>query len=272
MSSQHHQHTERFHALDATRAFALLLGVVFHAVWTFQVRPMGGATMDVSSHIIFDWFFEASHTFRMQVFFLIAGFFARFLLQRRGAKGMISNRLKRIGIPLLASWLILSPLVIGVWSWGRSELGAMPEVPNVFVTAIGVVLMGLIFVPLNEGGAFVLVHLWFLYYLLLMYGFGLLARWLITDVFRIENTVRNWGDACVKKALSSSLFLAGFSLLNGLFLWKSKGWMGVDTPGFSLIPVLPALFVYGAFILLAGFCIARQSSCPCLSMVGNGSA
>ena len=49
--------TDRFHALDATRAFALMLGVVFHAVWSFVPQSTGAPIVDVAGNRFFDWFF-----------------------------------------------------------------------------------------------------------------------------------------------------------------------------------------------------------------------
>ena len=80
----HTPNPERFHALDATRAFALLLGVVFHAAGSFVPSPSGAAIVDASASSGFYWFFSTSHTFRMQLFFLIAGFFGHLLYHRRG--------------------------------------------------------------------------------------------------------------------------------------------------------------------------------------------
>ena len=75
----HTTNPERFHALDAARAFALLLRVVFHAAWSFAPVPMGAPIVDTSAGVGFYWFFFTSHTFRMQLFFLIAGFFGHLL-------------------------------------------------------------------------------------------------------------------------------------------------------------------------------------------------
>ena len=41
-------HSERFHSLDATRAFALMLGIVFHAAWSFVPASMDAALVDGS--------------------------------------------------------------------------------------------------------------------------------------------------------------------------------------------------------------------------------
>ena len=42
----------RLHYLDATRAFALLLGIVFHASLSFMPVFIGWAVMDVSTSYI----------------------------------------------------------------------------------------------------------------------------------------------------------------------------------------------------------------------------
>lgn len=76
--------SDRLHALDATRAFALLLGVVFLGARSLVPAPMGGPVLDASASRLFDWFFFSSHTFRMELFFLVAGFFAHLVFHRRG--------------------------------------------------------------------------------------------------------------------------------------------------------------------------------------------
>ena len=72
----------RLHYLDATRAFALLLGIVFHASLSFMPVFIGWAVMDVSTSYIAGGFALISHTFRMALFFLIAGFFSAMVLNK----------------------------------------------------------------------------------------------------------------------------------------------------------------------------------------------
>ena len=80
----------RLHALDAARAFALLAGVVLHATMSFFL-PIPGA--DVSQSGALAAVFYAIHPWRMTLFFLIAGFFARLALQRRGLRAFVKDRL-----------------------------------------------------------------------------------------------------------------------------------------------------------------------------------
>ena len=85
------QPADRLHALDAVRAYALLLGVVLHSAAAFLEgfpipmwldQPSSGAAV----------IYYTIHMFRMSAFFLIAGFFARVLVERRGVKAFIKDR------------------------------------------------------------------------------------------------------------------------------------------------------------------------------------
>ncbi len=74
---------DRFHALDAARAFALLLGILLHATMSFFLPIPAqdnsqSATLGVAFYVI--------HTFHMSLFFLIAGFFAHLVFHRRGVR------------------------------------------------------------------------------------------------------------------------------------------------------------------------------------------
>ena len=113
----------RLHALDAVRAFALLLGVVFHAGFSFIPGLIPGlwAATDSSPSAPIGVALFAAHMFRMSLFFFVAGFFARMLFQRGGARGFWSNRLRRILLPLVAGWLIVFPLTAAVWIWGLTR-------------------------------------------------------------------------------------------------------------------------------------------------------
>jgi peptidoglycan/LPS O-acetylase OafA/YrhL len=252
-------HQDRFHALDATRAFALLLGVVFHAAWSFIGRASGGPIVDVSGSVVFDWFFFASHTFRMQVFFIIAGFFGRLLYERRGFAGFARHRLARIGLPLLVGWFILFPLVVASWTWGGNVSGRnLVEIPLPLVFG-GLFIKGLMFIERPQGGLFSLVHLWFLYYLLLIYVVILVLRFFVTRTEPTGGRLRLWADRWVARVVSSPWSILWLSLGMGLFLWPMEGWFGVDTPTFSWSPAVPVLLFYGAFFGL-GWLLHRQTA------------
>ena len=106
-----HPESQRLHALDAVRGFALLLGVAFHAALSFMPGwPPGIWSMvdNSPSQFLSDAGF-VSHIFRMSLFFFIAGFFGRLLYHKLGARGFWANRAKRIVVPLIVGWVILLP-------------------------------------------------------------------------------------------------------------------------------------------------------------------
>ena len=240
------EHTERLHALDATRAFALLLGVAFHAAWFYTPYFMNQAVFDARSNHFFGWFFFVSHSFRMQLFFVIAGFFARMLLLKRGFRGFCVNRWKRIGIPFFVGWAILYPLFFAVWFWGYEASGQMDFPVPVFLVPIFLFVSGAAFEDRADGGAFSLTHLWFLYHLMVFYLISVGARRFLAPVqMRMWPRLESWA----LRAPQSWLGLFCVSGLLAPLLWGMRGWNGVDTPGFSLIPPLLPSVAYLLFFL-----------------------
>ena len=152
----------RYHYMDNLRAIAMLAGVFFHAalaysplmsqVW-LSADPQNSQAIDIVS-----WFM---HLFRMPLFFLIAGFFACYLVEKRGILGLLKNRAIRILMPFVVFlpvvWVTLgagvgwalanvenpSPL-LGVFAY----MANMPDAPPPPVTT---------------------THLWFLYNLFMFY-------------------------------------------------------------------------------------------------------
>ena len=95
----------RLHDLDALRACAMLLGVLLHAVfhtipWRYFRYPVVPGGPNVWALPYFHAV-QLIHGLRMPVFFLLSGFFCALLLQRRGLKGLLKNRVLRIALPLL---------------------------------------------------------------------------------------------------------------------------------------------------------------------------
>ena len=199
----HTPNPERFHALDATRAFALLLGVVFHAAGSFVPSPSGAAIVDASASSGFYWFFSTSHTFRMQLFFLIAGFFGHLLYHRRGCYGFARHRLLRIGLPFAVGWFILFPLVLAAYVTGMNVSGGnLVELPLPLLFTL-MFKQGLMFVPRSVGGLFSLSHLWFLYYLLWLCALVLGLRFLVTRSEPVASRLRGWADGWVARLMRS---------------------------------------------------------------------
>jgi glucan biosynthesis protein C len=242
---------DRLHALDAVRAFALLAGIVLHATMSFFL-PI--PAHDVSQSDTLGNLFFVIHTFRMTTFFVVAGLFARLLLERRGIRGFIADRAKRILGPMIVGWVVLAPLTIGALIWGvtRSADPATREAMTAAAAGAG-------------PGAFPLVHLWFLYYLCIFYVMVLAVRGLVMTIDRAGRVSRAL-DKVVRVLLRS--YVAPIVLAAPLFavlgfdqrILLSEG---IPTPDSSLIPQVPALVGYGTAFGL-GWLVHRQ-----LDMLGE---
>jgi len=126
----------------------MLLGLAYHATyaWFPDVGP---------------WYFVADaspvpaltiltgllHSFRMQVFFALSGFFSHLVFERRGARGFLVDRSRRLVLPFVVALPIVLLLDAGLRDWSHSA-GLMSAD---FHEGLGVL-------PLPR-------HLWFLVYL-----------------------------------------------------------------------------------------------------------
>lgn len=93
---------------DTSRAFLMLLGIPLHASLLYAVH-IDWAVSATSSNVLFDWIYLIIHSFRMQAFFIVAGFFAGMLLVRKEAGAWLKSRVIRIGAPLIAGVILINP-------------------------------------------------------------------------------------------------------------------------------------------------------------------
>jgi ABC-type multidrug transport system ATPase subunit/peptidoglycan/LPS O-acetylase OafA/YrhL len=226
--------SQRLHALDAVRGFALLLGVAFHAALSFMPGwPPGIWAMNDHSPSAFlsDAAF-VSHVFRMSLFFFIAGYFGRLLHQKLGTGGFWKNRLLRIALPLLIFWPILYPIIGYIWVTGITKvLGAVPPMPDFKLSP----------------ATFPLAHLWFLYQLLVIYVAVLAVRSIVNKI-DARQTWRGYVDRAVEFSLRApvAMFVLGLPLAAALMAIPMYFyWTGIPTPDQSLIPQIPASVGYG---------------------------
>ena len=123
----------RFHYIDNLRSLALLLGIVFHAALAYGPYFSNiWFVADPNSHVGFNYFALWSHLFRMPLFFLIAGFCAALLIEKRGSKAFISNRLKRVLLPFMVFLPITFALILHVITWGEKIAQPLPPIFNLF--------------------------------------------------------------------------------------------------------------------------------------------
>lgn len=164
----------RLDYLDAVRSFALLLGVAFHAALSFMPIFIGWAVMDISTSNGVPNLVLLSHSFRMPLFFLIAGYFSQISLQKKGIKAFVQSRLMRVALPLLLAWFVLRPLLVSGWVMGSESMRGDVDIINGL--SAGFASLGAL-----PHGLLVGTHLWFLYYLLLISMSVLVLRFLIED-------------------------------------------------------------------------------------------
>ena len=172
---------DRLHYMDHLRALAMLAGVFFHAALAYSPLMHGFWPLaDRQSSAWVDAVAWGLHLVRMPLFFLVAGFFAAWILGRRGGVALARQRVRRILLPFLVAW----PLVW--WSLSASTGWALANVqhPSPLLEMVRAWMLLPDRPRLPPGTA----HLWFLYYLLLFavlhwvartLELGRLGRWLL---------------------------------------------------------------------------------------------
>lgn len=138
----------RIYFLDQVRSHMMLLGIVLHAAGSYNNLPAGELWpyKSVDVHIGYSVLINLIHSFRMQVFFLVAGLFAAMLLSKRGSTGFLKHRTQRVLLPLL---IFAGPLMLSC-NW---------------LFAYGAELMHRRGTIIEFSDSVHLYHLWFLYYL-----------------------------------------------------------------------------------------------------------
>lgn len=101
----------RYHAFDALRAAMMLLGVALHGATAYSTFPDAWWLKDPVTSRSADLFILFIHTFRLPAFFVMSGFFAALLIERRGRQGFLENRAARLGLPFLLGMLAMYPFL-----------------------------------------------------------------------------------------------------------------------------------------------------------------
>ena len=223
---------QRFHDLDALRAFAMLLGVILHTALFFmpdawsKAYSAEGYPAEVSG--FYTLLFYAIHGFRMPVFFLLSGYFTALLWQRRGLRSLAAQRIKRVGLPLAVGAFTVIPVTTIAFIWA---FDAFEEVR-----------FSIFWWPFIWLGT--LNHLWFLWHLLWLCGAFIIAAKLGV---RFDHPVAWW-------------LAIPLTLLPQLLMTEPV--FGPDTSDkLAFDPVVLSyyalFFVFGAFIYRRGIQVSR---------------
>lgn len=248
ISSQHHG---RLDYLDAARAFALLLGIIFHASISFMPIFIGWAVMDISTSPMISVFMMISHSFRLELFFLLAGFFSHMKFQREGGTSFLRSRLIQIAIPFIIGWFLLRPLLISGWIMGAESMRGEVDILTALKT--GFATLGDLHKDFLVG-----THLWFLYYLLLISLSILLIHFIFSLHKPIAQKLIQLADSCMPWLCRSRLAIFALAIPTATCLWFMNNW-GMDTPDKSLVPHTSVSLIYGGFFLF-GWLLQRQTN------------
>lgn len=227
--------SERLHGLDALRAGALMLGVLLHATMSFLPgAKFFWVVSDNQKTELLGPVFFVIHVFRMPLFFLLAGYFAHLVLQKKDWAGFIKDRFKRIVLPLLVGWpviftAIIAAIVLAAWVRNGGSLPKkMPPSPEF------------------RADSFPLAHLWFLYMLTLLYAVYL-SLWACCRRLGILPHLKRFADLMMPALTGwAGPVLLALPVALALFYtpyWVS--WFGVPTPDQSLYPGRAAWVSFG---------------------------
>ncbi len=241
----------RYHSLDALRAFAMLGGILLHLAGYFLPFYFIGTKLEYSGSDAFTYFICATHMYRMQVFFVLAGFFARLVFRRRGYLGFTWHRFTRIAIPFAAGWIIMYPLCTMYHVWAAVDSGSMLIDKPFWQVVVACILD-------DELGGFSLVHLWFLYYLLLSYAAVIVGEWVLSVLVDRHGYIRQAGNWLFQRVMCSRLNVLWLSLALWPLLYWIGDWIGIITPADSLWPHWAAMITY-TFFFLVGWLLHAQT-------------
>ena len=222
-------------ALDNLRVVAMLLGLVTHGVLPYTASGLAGFPVrDTGRSLLADGVYFGIHDFRMQLFFVLAGFAGTALAARRGVREFVRNRLMRIAVPLAVAVVTVGPLLHLLFAWHAADRGKTWDV--------------------SHAGGWVgpNFHLWFLYYLLLVCG-PLVA--VLTVGRHVPAGLVRTFDGVVRRAAGSWWKLPLLSVATVPVLWDMKAWL-VDTPTTWLPDLTVYLYYLGFF--LAGAVLYRH--------------
>lgn len=230
----------RLHYLDNLRCLAMLAGILLHVglaygenigtVWYVQDRS-SSATIEVGF-----WFV---HLFRMALFFFVAGFFAKLLVDKKGLWHFVKSRTSKVIIPFI---LCMPLVVLAINSVVFFAVGYLDsEQPTLHLVAKALPTTN------TEFDHFRTYHLWFIYYLAIFYG----------AVVFLQDT----NSALLSKWIRRCFCSKYSPLLVFLVIIPSHYYQSLPMPTpEGLVPQLWVFGYYGVFFMYGWFFFSNQSA------------
>lgn len=234
--------TSRIYALDNLRGVLMWLGIILHVAVNYVTKPFM-PWYDNKTTEMADLLVALIHAFRMPAFFILAGFFLARLIEARGVRGMLANRLRRIGLPFLLFWPIMlaglgSLMLMYVHLRVRGTIGVDPSL-----------------MPPAGRARLPTMHLWFLYDLLLLCLFAALAcfvnKRLPGNMFAASSAVGGW---FIRSWWGPVLLAVPLGLLGASY---PKGFL--VTSG-TFVPSVNELLFYGLFFIAGSVLYAHRAA------------
>jgi hypothetical protein len=105
----------RYNYLDFARGILMSLGVIIHAAYIFspdfEWRLSAENTNEIYTYIV-----GFIHSFRMQSFYIISGFFSMMIIEKYSLSKFLSSRFIRLGVPLIFCGFTIN-IVMTAFSW-----------------------------------------------------------------------------------------------------------------------------------------------------------
>ena len=226
----------RIHGLDAFRAVLMLLGIFIHAALNYLPE-----WFVQDPHNQAEWLYiivDGIHTFRMPAFFVLSGFFAALLVDRRGVFLMVRNRFDRIVLPLVV-FVFLNTWFYSLFAKHNSYINQGMSDP-LQLAFFDLTLDE--FIPWETG------HLWFLHQLFLItIVFAVAAKYFKSGRRAIPLKMRS---AFVSSVENPWLCLVVYSLLGSIWFALLE-WSDIPTDT-SWFPS-PIILLYYTMFYAAGW-------------------
>lgn len=220
----------------------MFLGLVLHATVAYKVvehSPIIPRDTQFT-HWLFDFGYFIIHSFRMPLFFLVAGFFCRMLYYKIGEKAFIKHRWKRIVVPFLVSVVIIVPVSLLPSHMYQAVYKMNMSWDQAWASSIKRML--------KYNGIY---HIWFLYDLIMFYV-------VVVVLMRLKKSRRlvakglsglvGWWN---KVDFNKSYWFVLFSLPIWLILFVEKDlFVFVDI---NIVPKHPAYIVFYGYIFMLGW-------------------
>ena len=225
---------ERIYFMDNLRAVAMFLGVVLHAAIFYCYFPLAPFRQHAENSKTLYYMVDFIHIWRMELFFLVSGFFGALLLNRKTLKYLIVNRTKRIVLPFIACLLFLQPW----WSAIQMKINddSAPGFWSLYFSHLSDPLTVLrLEWPIGQW----FQHTWFLQVLILFLSVQILFNYVFSKLPSFGEKANFW----LEKVLSSKFGLYWLILITYFVLLLSPPWSDVPQVG---VP-LNSMFFFGLF-------------------------